>query len=94
MFVIMLDKDKDVLYYVSEDNEKLVERLCLVFDFLETKRLVFWYSQYIEDDDAETQIEVKTMEEFLTIIPRLICEERKAMKVIKLNDKKCNGNAK
>ena len=78
MFVVALDMDKDIVYFVPEENVNLAERLVTILDFIKTKRLAFWYSAVISDDDAETEIMVDTMEEFLSIVGRILLEERKA----------------
>lgn len=80
MYVVALDIDNDVLYFVPENNANTSERLVLILDIIKTEKLTFWYSNVINDDDANIQKMVDIMEEFLSIVYRLLLEERKKNK--------------
>lgn len=76
MFIVAEGANEDWIYIYSLETEREAIYLTTLFDMIKTDRIAFYYASIVEDDDISVSILAESLEEFLGLVLKAICEER------------------
>lgn len=76
MFIVAEGANEDWIYFYLLKTEKEAVYLTTLFDMIKTDRIAFYYVSVVEDDDISVSVNAESLEEFLGLVLKAICEER------------------
>lgn len=76
MFIVAEDINEEWIYIYPLETEKEAVYLTTLFDMIKTENFGFYYASVVENDDISVSILAESLEEFLGLVLKAICEER------------------
>ena len=76
MYIVAEGYNEDWIYFHLCETKQKAIYLSVLLDMIQTERICFYAVDVVEDDDISVSINAKSLEEFLGLILKVICEER------------------
>ena len=76
MYIVAEGYNEDWIYFYLCKTIKEAIYLLAFLDMIQTERICFYAVDVVENDEISVSINAKSLEEFLGLVLKVICEER------------------